>query len=333
MFDTQRLFLACLMATVAAAGAAVDFETEIKPLLEAKCLSCHNPNTSKGEVTLHSAASVMGHPDSLVIAGKPDDSLLLQVISAGSDGSAAEMPEEGEPLSTGEIAQVREWIAGGAGWPDGLILKEASKADRNWWAYQPLQTPLPHNSIDAFIEARLTEKGLQMNPPASRRALIRRATYDLTGLPPTPEDVAAFVADHAPGAYEKLIDRLLASPRYGERWGRHWLDVVRFGESNGFERNIVIPNLWPFRDYVIESVNSDKPFDQLIREHLAGDELGEGDPAITIGSAFLVAGPVRQRRQPGCHRRRADPRGHDRRDDPRDQRVISRPDPRLRALS
>ena len=130
-----------------------------------------------------------------------------------------------------------------------------------------------------------------MNPEAGRRSLIRRATFDLTGLPPGPEEVRAFANDPDPLAYEKLIDRLLASPHYGERWGRHWLDVVRFGESVGFEQNWIIDDLWPFRDYVIRSINEDKPFDILIREHIAGDVLGRDRPEVAIGSAFLVAGP------------------------------------------
>jgi len=133
-----------------------------------------------------------------------------------------------------------------------------------------------------------------MNGPASRRDLIRRVSYDVTGLPPSAKEVDAFVAEseqHPDAAYAALVDRLLASPRYGERWGRHWLDVTRFGESIGYERNVIINNLWPFRDYVIRSLNQDKPFDRFILEHLAGDVVGRGDPEVEVGVAFLVAGP------------------------------------------
>ncbi len=137
----------------------------------------------------------------------------------------------------------------------------------------------------------LKEKGLEPSPPADRRTLIRRLSYDLTGLPPTPEEIAAFEADPSPLAYEALVDRLLASPRYGEQWGRHWLDVVRFGESRGYERNEIIPNAWPFRDYVIRSFNEDKPFDRLVREHLAGDVIGNDQPEVEAGAMFLVCGP------------------------------------------
>ncbi|HQR36298.1 MAG TPA: DUF1549 domain-containing protein, partial [Blastocatellia bacterium] len=145
--------------------------------------------------------------------------------------------------------------------------------------------------IDRFIFAKLAERGLKPNPEADRRSLIRRVTYDLTGLPPSPEEVEAFVKDSDPKAYEKLVDRLLASPRYGEQWGRHWLDVVRFGESNGFERNVLINNLWPYRDYVIRSFNEDKPFNQFFVEQLAGDVVGKGNPDVEVGTAFLVCGP------------------------------------------
>lgn len=186
-----------------------------------------------------------------------------------------------------------------------LLAGGAVQAETTWWSLRPLSDAQPpqirggpaewaewaSHPIDRFVYARLAERGLSPNPPASKRSLIRRATYDLTGLPPTPEEVAEFLDDTSPGAYERLIDRLLASPRYGERWGRHWLDVVRFGESNGFERNVLINNLWPFRDYVIRSLNEDKPFDQLVREHLAGDVVGQGDREVEVGTAFLVCGP------------------------------------------
>ena len=203
----------------------------------------------------------------------------------------------------------------GAKWPDGVVIKEKAKADASWWSLQPLKVagtlrvPQPGNdqsgndqpiadgtrsvpaTIDEFIRAKLADKKLTLNPPADRRTLIRRATYDLIGLPPTPEDVEAFINDPDPKAYEKLIDRLLASPHYGERWGRHWLDVVRFGESIGYERNVIVNDIWPFRDYVIRSINEDKPIDQFIREHIAGDVFGKNDPDVAVGSAFLVAGP------------------------------------------
>ncbi|WP_417849526.1 DUF1553 domain-containing protein [Thalassoglobus sp.] len=277
----------------------VNFETEIAPLLEKHCIRCHSPGNPKGELSLDSAEHLIRN--NYLSAGEPDSSYLLDQISS-SDGTRPAMPKEGEPLTKAEVNIFRQWILEGAKWPEDVIVREKSKADGSWWSLQPLSlsTPPMHeqapedwntNPIDRFIFAKLKAKKLSPNPRATRRELIRRATFDLTGLPPTPEEVEHFLNDDSPEAYRKLIDRLLASPHYGERWGRHWLDVVRFGESNGFERNVLINDLWPFRDYVIQSINEDKPFDQFIREHLAGDVIGIGNPESEIGSAFLVAGP------------------------------------------
>ncbi len=278
-----------------AVGIAVDFRSDIQPVLEKKCLGCHNPNNRKGDLSLAEASEVLDSGTELVIPGAALKSDLYLVATPEEPGEKPYMPDEGEALTDAEAALLKEWIDEGAKWPEGLVLHEASKADKSWWAYQPLkETGPPEGSfahpVDAFLAEKLTEKKLSMNPPADRRTLIRRATYDLTGLPPTREEVDAFLSDTDSKAYENLIDRLLDSPHYGERWGRHWLDVVRFGESRGFERNLIINNLWPFRDYVIQSINDDKPFDQLIREHLAGDVIEAGNPEVEIGTSFLVAG-------------------------------------------
>lgn len=293
---TFHLFAAVVLCPFPVA-AAVDFETDVAPIFQQHCVSCHNEGNSKGDVSLATFADLEEYgyvdPDS------PDDSYLVDLVT-GVEGEPPEMPIDGKPLSEDEVGVIRQWIGEGANWPDNLVIREKPKADADWWAYQPLQdvaATLNHHdqsdteAIDHLIRARLAEDDLDLNPPADRRSLIRRATYDLIGLPPTPEDVDRFINDPDPQAYEKLIDRLLESPHYGERWGRHWLDVVRFGESNGFERNLVISDLWPFRDYVIRSLNADKPFDQFIREHLAGDVFGKDDPGVAVGSAFLVAGP------------------------------------------
>jgi hypothetical protein len=271
-------------------GAPVDFVKEVKPFLEQKCLGCHNPNIAKGDLDLSTAAFVLDPSGEIVVPGHAGKSDLYLVATPEAPGEKPYMPEEGDPLTEAEAELLRRWIDEGAKWPEGLVLKEASKADRSWWSYLPLADPT-HATIDAFVKERLEEEGLSMNPPAGKRELIRRLTYDLVGLPPTPEEVDAFVADEDPQAYERLVDRLLASPHYGERWGRHWLDVVRFGESKGYERNVIIDNAWPFRDYVIRSLNEDKPMDRFIREHLAGDVFGKDDPEVELGSAFLVAGP------------------------------------------
>lgn len=291
--------VAAFVAPPSVAADDVVFAEQVAPIFEQHCVRCHSPGNEQGEVSLATIEDLT--ENGYIAAGDPDSSYLLELITP-ADGHPPVMPKEGEPLSETELALIRRWIAGGALWPEDVVIRQRSAADKTWWSLQPLvsaEPPSPANAsedwddhpIDRFVFAELAEHGLQPNPPADRRTLIRRATYDLTGLPPTPEEVAAFVSDPDPGAYEQLIDRLLMSPRYGERWGRHWLDVVRFGESNGYERNVIIDNLWPFRDYIIRSLNEDKPFDQLIREHLAGDIRGTDDPEAVLGSAFLVAGP------------------------------------------
>jgi hypothetical protein len=284
--------LVCSFVIDALPVVAIDFEVDIKPLLESRCLSCHNPNNKKGDLSLSTADEGNAFSADLFTFDQTKEPLLLAVVTS-SNGNPPEMPKKREPLNSEDVETLREWIKEGAQWPSGMVLRETSKATDGWWAYQPL-TPtdqFKETSVDAFIEISLDEKGLERNPQADKRTLIRRATYDLTGLPPTPAEVHEFIDDTDSNAYERLLDRLLASPRYGERWGRHWLDVVRFGESNGFERNVIINDLWPFRDYVIDSINRDKPFDQFIREHLAGDVIGKGQPEVEIASAFLVAGP------------------------------------------
>ena len=285
-FTAVVLWLSFAMS--ATADDAVDFSRDVAPIFAEHCVGCHSDGISKGDVSL--ATSIDLNENDWVVAGEPDDSYLIDLVTA-ADGDRPEMPQEGDPLTDAQVELLRKWIAAGANWPESIVVRERSKADSSWWSLQPLETFANDASIDQLIETRLGEQQLRMNEPADRRTLIRRATYDLVGLPPTPAEVEAFVNDPAEDAYEKLVDRLLDSPHYGERWGRHWLDVVRFGESNGFERNVLIDNLWPFRDYVIESINNDKPFNQLIREHLAGDVVEDTNPDIAVATAFLVAGP------------------------------------------
>ena len=277
------LMSVCCSAT---ADEPVDFSKQIAPIFEQHCVRCHSPGNSKGDVSLATFDDLKSNE--YVIAGDPDGSYLIELVTS-QDGEPPAMPKEAKPLSDGEVDLLRQWVRQGAKWPDGVVVKEKSKADASWWAYQPLKTN--GATIDDLIRAKLAEKELTLNPPADRRTLIRRATYDLTGLPPTPQEVKTFVNDPDPKAYERLVDRLLESSQYGERWGRHWLDVVRFGESIGYERNVIVNDIWPFRDYVIRSINEDKPFDQFIREHVAGDVFGKDDPDVAVGSAFLVAGP------------------------------------------
>jgi len=293
-----RYILFALIAILAIGGvdaSAADpsdgalFRSTIAPILQNRCLKCHNSNNAKGKLSLVSLASALegGKSGAAIVVRNPDESELMERIESG------EMPEEGPPLTENEIRSIRKWLDTGASWPEEDVLRQSPKADRSWWAYQKLGKSTLQ-SIDAHVEAKLTENGLRMNGPANQRDLIRRVSYNLTGLPPSTEEMDAFVAEsdqHPDTAYAALVDRLLASPRYGERWGRHWLDVTRFGESIGYERNDIINNIWPFRDYVIRSLNNDKPFDVFIREHLAGDVIGRGDPDVEVAVAFLVAGP------------------------------------------
>ncbi len=283
-----RLFSLIALWLVAAGSGlslarAVDFERDILPILESRCLGCHNDNIAKGELSLSTPAGLI--ENDWLTPGSPDTSRLVAVVA----GEQPEMPQQGDPLTGEQQRLIADWVAGGADWPAELELRERSAAGRDWWSLRLIADDLPHRNIDGFIDEKLAAAGLTAAPPADRPTWLRRVTIDLTGLSPTIADVGLFVDDPHPAAHRRVIDRLLASPEYGIRWGRHWLDVVRYGESNGFERNILIDDLWPFRDYVIDSFNDDKPFDQLAIEHLAGDAIGT--PEATIGSAFLVAGP------------------------------------------
>ncbi len=303
---THWIILLGIFATCAAQvlGAddsdAVDFRTQVGPILAKHCVKCHYPGNEKGDLSLATATDLL--ENGYVEPGDPDDSPLLEIITSAAAGEQPEMPKNAPPLSKQQVAVLRTWIEQGAKWPAELTLREPSQADGSWWSFQPIRHISPpsddnippswrSNPIDRLIYAKLAAEGLTPNRPAQRKTWLRRVTYDLTGLPPTPEEVDAFEHDSSPRAYETVVDRLLASPAYGEHWGRHWLDIIRFGESTGFERNIIIDNLWPFRDYVINSFNDDKPVSQLIREHLAGDVIGLHDPQVSVGTAFLVCGP------------------------------------------
>ncbi len=233
-----------------------------------------------------------GESGPAVIPGDPDASLVVLQVT----GEKPAMPPVGEPLEPRAVAALKAWIEAGA--KAGAESSEVATSP-DWWSLQPrLEAAPPPTSerwtrspIDAFLLAALRTKGLAPSPEASRRELIRRLTYDLHGLPPTAEQIRTFEQDTHPGSYERLVDRLLASPAYGERWGRHWLDVVRFGESNGYEQNHLRENAWPFRDWVIGAFNQDKPFHDMIVEQLAGDQIADGDLEIEAATGFLVAGP------------------------------------------
>ncbi len=276
------------------------FELKIRPVLITHCYGCHSQTSEKlrANLLLDSKAGWERGGDSggpAIVPMHPERSPLI----ASVQHIELEMPPNKPKLPDGVIADLVAWVKMGAPDPrDGKL--EAKRADKSWWSLQPIAKPVAETAsedrrtLDSFIELKLAEKGLKIGPPAEARTVIRRMSYDLIGLPPTMEEVSEFVIDFQENpsvATAGLVDRLLASPRYGERWGRHWLDVVRFGESYGFERNVINDDIWPFRDYVIRSINSDKPFNQFIVEHLAGDIVGKGQPEVEIGSAFLVAGP------------------------------------------
>jgi hypothetical protein len=274
-----------LVSTVA--FSAVDFVREVQPILEKNCYKCHGPEKQKGGLRLDVKAAAFKGGDehgAAIVPGKSAESPLIKFVT--SIDPDEKMPPKGDPLTPEQVALLRSWIDAGANWPDSASAKIDDPA-KTHWAFQPLKPPAapsPGNPIDAFITAKLAEQGLAMSPEADRRTLIRRLYLVLTGLPPTPEEVAAFIADPRPQAYENLVDKLLASPRYGEAWARHWLDVIPFGETHGFEVNTPRQNAWPYRDYVIEAFNKDTPFPRFILEQLAGDAVGE-----LRGTGFIVA--------------------------------------------
>jgi len=284
----------CLLFATTAYGADDPFRAQVAPVLERHCVRCHSGAKAKGEVDLSSAATV-ARTDGLIVAGQPDASLLIEVVS----GDKPRMPESGDPLSSAEVDVLRNWIADGAAWPADVTLRDDPS---DWWSLRPLEAPrLPEPNaadrtwartpIDLFVVAKLRELGLSPSPEADRRTLIRRLSFDLTGLPPSPEDVKRFVEDAKPQAYEALVERLLASEQYGERWAQHWLDVVHYADTHGYDKDKVRPNAWPYRDYVIRAFNTDKPYREFVREQLAGDRLS-GNPADGIPAlGFIAAGP------------------------------------------
>jgi mono/diheme cytochrome c family protein len=289
------LFL-CGGNDAASAATTVDFQKDIEPILTANCHKCHGADKQKSGLRLDSPAAALKGGDSgpAIQPGKSADSRLVQLV-AGLDPEKV-MPPKGDRLTAAQVTLLRVWIDQGATWPETGTAPQRS----THWAFQPITKPTPPsianhqppvtNPIDAFILARLEKSGLQPSPGADRATLIRRLTYDLTGLPPTPEEVNAFVRDRSANAYERVVDRLLASPRYGERWGRHWLDVARYTESQGFEYDHMRENAWHYRDYVIRAFNDDKPYDRFMREQIAGDVIEPVTGDGIIATSLLVCG-------------------------------------------
>ncbi len=275
--------------------AAAGFEKDVQPIFAAKCFGCHGPEEQKGGLRLDDSAGIARGGDSgepVLIAGKAEESHLVRLIS-GTDPSLV-MPAKGDRLTAEEIALVRAWIDQGALLPSGQpAMAQEESGGTEHWSLQPLQAvqpppvsgPFAGNAVDAFIWRRLEQEGLRPSPSADRRMLIRRVYQVMHGLPPSPQEIAAFEADGRPEAYEALVEKVLASPRYGERWARHWLDVARYADSNGFETNRLRPTAYHYRDWVIRSLNEDKPYERFVREQLAGDRLG-----ADAATGFLVAG-------------------------------------------
>jgi hypothetical protein len=279
------------------------FVQEVEPILVDHCYQCHGNGKVKGGLNFYTQEALLKGGDSgpAIEINAPETSLFLDAINY----SSLEMPPSGK-LPQAKIDVLTRWIKMGAPMvvrTDAKSLHESvptvNEQTRNHWAFRPLTAPaVPpstspwvHNDIDAFVLAKLEQQGLKPNPPADRRTLIRRVTYDLTGLPPTPEEVSAFLEDKSPQAYENLVNTLLASPHYGEHWARYWLDLVRYAESNSFERDNPKPFVWKYRDYVIQAFNNDKPYDRFVVEQLAGDELPDATPETIIATGYYRLGP------------------------------------------
>lgn len=306
---TRAVFTFLIMGSVArfaSAQTAVDFARDVAPIFEKHCLRCHKTDSEISDLSLQTPNDL--RDGGYIAAGKREAGHLISIVSS-VDGERPRMPKKGRPLSTRQIATLKQWINDGAKWPDELELPRL-------WSLQPVVLPpVPEvdesaakpasthiagptdaadaceNPIDRFVLRRLHEAGLHRSPPAAREILIRRLKFDLLGLPPTAEEIDEFTGDPRPDAWEYLVDRYLAEPAYGERWAQHWLDVARFSESNGFEQDEPRPHAWPYRDYVIRSLNADKPYDQFVREQIAGDVQPDVTHDSIIATGFLVAGP------------------------------------------
>ncbi|HUY90600.1 MAG TPA: PSD1 and planctomycete cytochrome C domain-containing protein [Pirellulales bacterium] len=290
-------FVAMTLAPCAVSAARADvsnsfFARRIAPILSERCAACHNNEKRGGGLDLTSREALLKGGDSgpAVVPGKLDESRLLEMVG----GDEPEMPKNAKPLAAAQLRDLRRWIEEGAVWPAGV------EVTAELWSLRPVSRPdVPDvrrparikTPIDAFILQRLEEDRLEPAPSADRITLIRRATFDLHGLPPTPQEIDEFLADDSETAYANVVERLLASPRYGERWGRHWLDLASYADSHGFELDYPRPYAWRYRDYVIQAFNDDKPYDRFLLEQLAGDVLSPDDPAAGIATGFLAAGP------------------------------------------
>ena len=320
---TKKLGLVCVIClaavsfnrgvTRANAQTPISFSKDIQPILEQNCWSCHGPSMQSSRLDLSTLEGALrgGARGSAIVPGQAEDSRLYRMV-AGLDKPA--MPLGGSKLTDGQIAAIKNWIDQGGHWDAGAVGAKTQPdpatafaalqnvqlppGARDYWAFKlPVQAPVPvvarafSNPIDRFLEKARQDKGLKAAPKADRLTLLRRAYMDLIGLPPSPEEITAFRNDTAPAAWERLIDKLLASPHYGERWGRHWLDAARYADSSGYENDTDQPNLWRYRDYVIKAFNEDKPYNTFIKDQIAGDEIPNRTDDSLIATGFLRAGP------------------------------------------
>ena len=258
------ILLAGALCASAEEPKGIDFKTEIEPILLANCIDCHGPDEQESDFRVDRLASLLAGGNSgepAIIAGKPANSYLLKLIR--HEQPDWEMPPDGR-LTPGEVTQIEKWIEQGAHTPPSYGPAK-TKTKLSHWSFLPVRSP-GDATIDRLISNTLQENGLQRSPQASRRTLIRRLYFVMLGFPPTPEQVQAFVNDKSDSAWPELVEQVLASPHYGERWGSYWLDLVRFGETHGFEMNRERPNAWQYRDWVITALNDDKPYNQFVRE-------------------------------------------------------------------
>lgn len=282
-------FLCLFFAGVVSAKEPVDFKSQVQPIFADRCLHCHGADGAEGNFRIDRLASLRRGGDSgsaAVVPGNPAASFLLDVLRHQEPGY--EMPPDEDRLTESEIALIERWIRQGAPTPESYGPAEET-VELSHWAFQPIRRPESTEGIDDLIRRQLGEKGLDASPQADRRTLIRRLFLVMLGLPPTPERVEAFVKDQRPNAWQLLVEDVLASPHYGERLATHWLDLVRFGETHGFETNRERPHAWRYRDWVVQAFNEDMPYDTFVRQQIAGDAFGED-----TATGFLVAGPFDQ---------------------------------------
>ncbi len=287
----QLLFVFATWAVSASANtvSVPDFNRDIAPLIAKRCLECHNKRDLKGDINLTTEVGFT--------KGTENGRLALELVTKG------EMPPkvkgQQQKLPDAEIALLKRWVNAGVAWPSGRVLDPYEsttdvRGGRDWWSLQPVVRPavprLAKHPVDAFIAAKLAKESMVSAVRAGRRTLVRRAYFDLTGLPPTPEQVEQFIRDPAPDAWSRLIDRLLASPRHGEHWARYWLDLVRFAETDGYERDKLKPNIWRYRDWVINAFNSDMSYTQFVAEQLAGDEVPNRTEQSVVATGMIRAG-------------------------------------------